>query len=133
MYLGRGGPEVSVSDQDWALRYILRRTRRLQRVLKRQRAVLGIVMGEVRRKMAPLDPGAPAVLRLQTILEPAEHLRSQKPKDTIKAFYFVRSLWAVIKAMSSRMTSMIDKMLVGWTLRTGVARHMGRFWRPVAA
>jgi IS5 family transposase len=55
-------------------------------VLKRQRTVLGIVMREVQRKMAALDPGAPAVLRLQLILERAERLRSQKPKDKNKLY-----------------------------------------------
>lgn len=59
-----------------------RQFKRLHRVLKRQRTILGIVIREVRRKRVGLDSRHPAVIRLATVLERAEALRTQKPKDT---------------------------------------------------
>ena len=60
--------------------------KRLRRVLKRQRTVLGIVMREVRRKMVSLDPQHTAVIRLNTVLERAERLRTQQPKGKNKLY-----------------------------------------------
>ena len=60
--------------------------KRLRRTLKRQRTVLGIVMREVRRKMINLDPQQAAVIRLETVLERAERLRTQQPKDKNKLY-----------------------------------------------
>ena len=60
--------------------------KRLRRVLKRQRTVLGIVMREVRRKMVSLDPQHTAVIRLNTVLERAERLRTQQPKGKSKLY-----------------------------------------------
>jgi len=60
--------------------------KRLRRTLKRQRTVLGIVMREVRRKMVNLDPQQAAVIRLNRVLERAERLRTQQPKDKNKLY-----------------------------------------------
>jgi IS5 family transposase len=60
--------------------------KRLRRVLKRQRTVLGIVMREVRRKMVNLDQKHTAVIRLETILERAQRLCTQQPKDKNKLY-----------------------------------------------
>jgi IS5 family transposase len=60
--------------------------KRLRRVLKRQRTVLGIIMREVRRKMVDLDPKHSAVIRLETVLERAQRLRTQQPKDKNKLY-----------------------------------------------
>jgi IS5 family transposase len=61
--------------------------RRLHRVLKRQRTILGIVMREVRRKMVGLDPLQNAAMtRLMTVLARAEALRTQQPKGKKKIY-----------------------------------------------
>lgn len=61
--------------------------RRLRRVVKRQRTVLGIVMREVRRKLATIAPDSPlAVSRLTTWLERAERIRTQQPHDKNKLY-----------------------------------------------
>lgn len=59
--------------------------KRLRRMLKRQRTILGIVLREVRRK---LDQAADATSksRLQTLIERAERIRTQKPKDKNKLY-----------------------------------------------
>ncbi len=61
--------------------------RRLKRVLKRQRTVLGIVLREVGRKLATATTESPATLnRLTTLLERAERIRTQQPKDKNKLY-----------------------------------------------
>ena len=61
--------------------------RRLRRVLKRQRTVLGIVLREVGRKLATATTESPATLnRLSTLLERAERIRTQQPKDKNKLY-----------------------------------------------
>lgn len=61
--------------------------RRLHRVLKRQRTILGIVIREVRRKMVGLDPlQNAAIARLMTVLARADALRTQQPKDKKKIY-----------------------------------------------
>ena len=61
--------------------------KRLRRVLKRQRTVLGIVLREVRRKLAEGTTKLPMVLaRLNTIIERAQRIRAQQPKDKNKLY-----------------------------------------------
>ena len=59
--------------------------KRLRRMLKRQRTVLGIVLREVRRK---LDQATDVVRKttLQTLIERAERIHAQKPKDKNKLY-----------------------------------------------
>ncbi len=69
--------------------------KRLKKVLRRQRTVLGIVMREIRRKLAlRLTPGphntdAPQALALRALntwLERAERIRTQQPKSSNKLY-----------------------------------------------
>ena len=69
--------------------------RRLKKVLKRQRTVLGIVLRQIRRKLAErLQPGehntqAPnplALTAMNTWLERAERIRTQQPKSKNKLY-----------------------------------------------
>ena len=61
--------------------------KRLRRVLKRQRTVLGIVLREVQRKLetATTESGF-TVHRLQAVMERAERIRKQQPKDKNKLY-----------------------------------------------
>jgi IS5 family transposase len=66
-----------------------RQFKRLHRALKRQRTVLGVLLREVRRKLAgtalhTID--AARLSRLTTVLERAERLRVQKPRDKDKLY-----------------------------------------------
>jgi IS5 family transposase len=48
----------------------------------RQRTILGIVLREVTRKLTTINNGcATALARLNTLLERAERIRTQQPKD----------------------------------------------------
>jgi IS5 family transposase len=58
--------------------------KRLRRVLKRQRTILGRLLRDVRRKMAALSQAAQA--RLGLWLERAERLHTQRPKDKGKLY-----------------------------------------------
>src|SRR5574338_173415 len=61
--------------------------RRLRRVVKRQRTILGIVLRELRRKIARLTPASALALpRLKTWLERAERIRTQQPHDKSKLY-----------------------------------------------
>ena len=61
--------------------------KRLRRVLKRQRTILGIVLREVQRKRDTATTESPStLLRLDTLLERAERIRTQKPKDKNKLY-----------------------------------------------
>lgn len=61
--------------------------KRLQRVLKRQRTVLGIVLREVERKMAQAVDASPLTIhRLRELMGRAERIRTQKPKDKNKLY-----------------------------------------------
>ena len=61
--------------------------RRLQRVLKRQRTILGIVLREIQRKLAETAvENTQALAQLTTLLERAERLRTQQPKDKNKLY-----------------------------------------------
>ena len=61
--------------------------KRLKRVVKRQRTILGIVLREVHRKLAntPTD-NALAISSLNTWIERAERIRTQQPKDKNKLY-----------------------------------------------
>ena len=60
--------------------------KRLRRVLKRQRTVLGIVLREVRRKLAEITSQSPMLARLKTVIERAQRIRTQQPKDKNKLY-----------------------------------------------
>jgi len=61
--------------------------KRLRRVLKRQRTVLGIVLREVRRKLETATTESGFTLhRLQTTMERADRIRRQQPKDKNKLY-----------------------------------------------
>ena len=61
--------------------------KRLRRVLKRQRTVLGIVLREVRRKLAEVATRSPMMLaRLNTVIVRAKRIRTQQPKDKNKLY-----------------------------------------------
>ncbi|MCE2661029.1 MAG: IS5 family transposase [Rubrivivax sp.] len=68
--------------------------KRLKKVLKRQRTILGIVMREVRRKLdlrlQPAHdveaPDALTLMALNTVLQRAERIRVQRPKDKNKLY-----------------------------------------------
>jgi IS5 family transposase len=61
--------------------------KRLRRVLKRQRTILGSVLREVQRKLATADTESPLSLnRLTTVLERAERIRTQQRHDKNKLY-----------------------------------------------
>ena len=61
--------------------------RRLKRVRKRQRTILGIVLREIQRKLAETAvENTQALAQLTTLLERAERLRTQQPKDKNKLY-----------------------------------------------
>ena len=60
--------------------------KRLRRVLKRQRTVLGIVLREVRRKLAEITGQSPMLARLNTVIARAQRIRTQQPKDKNKLY-----------------------------------------------
>ena len=56
--------------------------RRMKKVVNRQRTILGILLREVGRKLPQVQPESPFCQnRLTTILEQAERIRTQQPKD----------------------------------------------------
>jgi IS5 family transposase len=61
-----------------------RQFKRLRRVVKRQRTILGIVLREVRRKMIGLSQDIST--RLNAWLERAERIQRQRPKDKNKLY-----------------------------------------------
>jgi IS5 family transposase len=61
--------------------------RRLKRIVKRQRTILGIVLRETNRKLATASTDSPATAtRLTTLMERAERIRTQQPKDKNKLY-----------------------------------------------
>lgn len=62
--------------------------KRLRRAVKRQRTILGIVLREVRRKLAATTAsvGATVLDRLNGLLERAERIRTQQKKDKHKLY-----------------------------------------------
>jgi len=61
--------------------------KRLRRTVKRQRTILGIILREVQRKLpAATSLCGAALSRLNTLLERAERIRTQQPKDKNKLY-----------------------------------------------
>ena len=61
--------------------------RRLRRVIKRQRTILGIVLRGVQRKLASVADASPLSLhRLQVVMARAERIRTQQTKDKDKLY-----------------------------------------------
>jgi len=61
--------------------------KRLRRTVKRQRTILGIVLREIGRKLASATSESPsAIAHLNTLLERAERIRKQQPKDKNKLY-----------------------------------------------
>jgi IS5 family transposase len=61
--------------------------RRLRRTVKRQRTILGIVLREIGRKLTTATGESPgAIAHLNTLLERAERIRQQQPKDKNKLY-----------------------------------------------
>jgi IS5 family transposase len=61
--------------------------KRLRRTVKRQRTILGIVLREVQRKLPTATSlCGPMLSRLNTLLERAERIRTQQPKDKDKLY-----------------------------------------------
>lgn len=59
----------------------------LKRTVKRQRTILGIVLREVERKLGLATAESPnTIARLKTLLERAERIRTQQPKDKNKLY-----------------------------------------------
>ena len=61
-----------------------RQFKRLRRVVKRQRTILGVVLRGVRRKMVSLDEATAS--KLEVWLARAERIQRQKPKDKNKLY-----------------------------------------------
>lgn len=61
--------------------------KRLRRAVKRQRTILGIVIREIKRKLSTASTDSPSrITRLNTLLERAERIRTQQPKDKNKLY-----------------------------------------------
>jgi len=60
--------------------------KRLRRVVKRQRTLLGIVLREIQRKLGTASGSALALTRLNTLMARAERIRTQQPKDKNKLY-----------------------------------------------
>lgn len=61
--------------------------KRLRKVVKRQRTILGIVLREVQRKISQASQAtATALTNLQTLMQRAERIRLQQPKDKHKLY-----------------------------------------------
>jgi IS5 family transposase len=61
--------------------------KRLRRVVKRQRTILGIVLREIKRKQTSARTESTVTLtRLTTLIERAERIRTQQPKDKGKLY-----------------------------------------------
>ena len=61
--------------------------KRLRRTVKRQRTILGIVIREIKRKLITATTETPSTItRLNTLLERAERIRTQQPKDKNKLY-----------------------------------------------
>ena len=62
-----------------------RQFRRLRKVIKRQRTLLGVVLRDIQRQR-DTRPDSPELAALDTLLERAERIRTQKPKDKNKLY-----------------------------------------------
>ncbi|MEA5188515.1 IS5/IS1182 family transposase, partial [Xanthomonas fragariae] len=61
-----------------------RQFKRMQRVLRRQRTVLGRVLRDIERKLDQVEPGVRE--RIVVWLERAQRLYTQRPKDKQKLY-----------------------------------------------
>ncbi|MEA5175881.1 IS5/IS1182 family transposase, partial [Xanthomonas fragariae] len=61
-----------------------RQFKRMQRVLRRQRTVLGRVLRDIERKLDQVEPGVRE--RIAVWLERAQRLYTQRPKDKQKLY-----------------------------------------------
>jgi IS5 family transposase len=62
-----------------------RQFKRLRRVIRRQRTILGVVLRDIQRQRATCPPG-PELMELDTLLARAERIRTQQPKDKNKLY-----------------------------------------------
>ena len=62
-----------------------RQFNRLRKTIKRQKTILGVVLRELGRKVQALET-TPALEKLLLVMERAERIRSQKPKDKNKLY-----------------------------------------------
>ena len=62
-----------------------RQFKRLRRVIRRQRTILGVVLRDIQRQRATCPPG-PELMELDTLLARAERIRTQQPKDKNKRY-----------------------------------------------
>jgi REP element-mobilizing transposase RayT len=62
-----------------------RQFRRLRRVIRRQRTILGVVLRDIQRQRAAC-PDSPALAELDTLRVRAERIRTQQPKDKNKLY-----------------------------------------------
>ena len=77
---------VDTTVQEKAIAHA-RQFRRLRRAVKRQRTILGIVLREIRRKLTTATTECAASLdRLNMLLERAERIHKQQPKDKNKLY-----------------------------------------------
>jgi IS5 family transposase len=60
--------------------------KRLRRTVKRQRTILGVVLREIKRKLGTAGGSVARIAHLNTLLERAERIRSQQPKDKNKLY-----------------------------------------------
>lgn len=61
--------------------------KRLRKAVKRQRTILGIVLREIGRKLPGIQPQTPiSITAMNTLLERAERIRTQKPRDKNKLY-----------------------------------------------
>jgi transposase, IS5 family len=60
--------------------------KRLRRTVKRQRTILGVVLREIKRKLETACGSAARIAQLNMLLERAERIRSQQPKDKNKLY-----------------------------------------------
>jgi IS5 family transposase len=65
-----------------------RQFKRLRKVVKRQRTILGIVLREVECKLADSHAESFVLQRLTVVMQRAERLRTQKPRDKDKLYAF---------------------------------------------
>jgi len=65
-----------------------RQFKRLRRVLRRQRTIIGILLREIERKLAGLNlvSDSPLLLKMTTLIDRARRLMQQKPKDKDKIY-----------------------------------------------
>ena len=96
--------------------------KRLKRVLRRQRTVLGIVLREVARKVDALKSApAPALAKLNTLRERAARIHKQQPRDKNKLYALhAPEVEAISKGKARKRWEFGVKASVAVTLRRGL-------------